>query len=130
MKRYFIAIAVLASMLLPVSAMASDRYHGSSHYSSRGHYDRGYRGGASFGFSFGFGAPRYYAPHSYYAPTYSYYRPVYRPYYPPPVYYYNDPVYVPAPYIAPVRRYYRDDCDYYYRPSINLSFGFGRYHYR
>ncbi|SRR6266498_1764032 len=132
MKRFLLTAAVLASTLLPVTASASDRYHGGhsggygSHY-SRGYSSHGYyRGGSSFSFSFGlFGGSRYYAP------AYSYYRPVYRPYCPPPIYYYDAaPVYVPAPvYVAP-RRYYYDDCDYYYRPSSSLSFSYGRYYYR
>ncbi|MDB5319569.1 MAG: hypothetical protein JWN40_1200 [Phycisphaerales bacterium] len=136
MKRLLLTAAVLASTLMPITASASDRFHGSSrghdygsrggYYGGRGYYgghDRGYyRGGSSFNFSFGLfgGGSRYYEP---------YYRPVYRSYYPPPAYYYDEPVYVPAPvYIAPPRRYYDDDC--YYRPSSSLSFSYGRYYYR
>ena len=141
MRTLTIATAVLALMLIPVSANASERYHGGGgHYSGHsyygghyGHYDGGHYGhydhghsNFSFGLSFGlFGGPRYY-DYDYY-PAYTYYRP----YYPPPVYY-DAPVYYSAPapvYIAPRHYYYRGDCDYYYRPSASISFGY-RYHYR
>ena len=142
MKRFIgYGIAVLALALLPTFSFARDGgYRGghwgggySSYRGGGGHY-YGHGGGwgrSSFGFSFGI----YIAPRSYY--SYDYYRPVYRSYYPAPYYYdapvYDyAPVYVPGPtYIAPARRYYYDDCRYYYRPSIGFSVGIGgRYHYR
>jgi hypothetical protein len=133
MKRYLLAIVVLAVTLIPNFASADGRFRGGGGYSrggyghfggGRGFYGGGHYGGrSSFGFSFGLfggGYPRYYDSY--------YYRPVYRSYTyyaPPPAYYYDDPVYyAPAP-----RRYDRyDDCDYYYRPSTSFSFSYGRYY--
>jgi hypothetical protein len=138
MRKSIPIIAAIALMMIPLSANASERYHGGGHYSGHysgrsyggghyGHYDRG-RSNFSFGLSFGIGSPFYRSAHYY--PAYTYYRPIYRPYYPPPVYY-DAPVYAPAPVYIPARRYYyRDDCDYYYRPSVRFGFSYGRYHYR
>jgi hypothetical protein len=139
MRKLIPVIAALALMTIPLSANAAQRYHGGGHYSGHssgryygggghyGHYDHGHSN-FSFGLSFGFGGPYY--RDSYYAPDYTYYRPVYRPYYPPPVYY-DAPVYAPAPVYIPARHYYyRNDCNYYYRPSVGFGFTYGRYHYR